>query len=275
MMGLLRKNENKLRTWVADFSPTCMKLYLEFRAIEHHCNVEFNGDWGYEVSDGEGRHTINLEQKKCTCRIWDLSGIPCPHAIKALTHKKVDPKTEIHWWYSKEAYMLTYKQKIQPVRGQMFWKVNPSNAMLPPDVVKQVGRPKVKRNREPDEASKRKGEWSQSRKGTQMTCSNCGEPNHNKKGCYKEKSAENNAYSKKELTSTSSQSRKMGSEYETQTGTQESTFQPQAATQEFEPYDPDVGNEEDPPLKIMVICESDLRTEKLKTRIVSTGTKNI
>ncbi|KAF3665088.1 putative TGACG-sequence-specific DNA-binding protein TGA-2.1-like [Capsicum annuum] len=94
-------------------------------------------------------------------------------------YKKVIPKTEIHWWYTKEAYMLTYKHKIQ------LWKVEASHAMLPPNVVKQVGRPKSKRDRELDEARKRKGEWSQSRKGTQMTCSNCGEPNHNAKGCYK------------------------------------------------------------------------------------------
>ena len=74
---------------------------------------------------------------------------------------------------------------MQPVRGQKSWKVDPSSAMLPPNVVKQLGRPKMKRNREPDEARKRKGEWSQSRKGTQMTCNNCGESNHNVKSCYK------------------------------------------------------------------------------------------
>ena len=54
--------------------------------------------------------------------------------------------------------MLTYKNKMQPVRGQKFWKVDPSSEMLPHDVVKQLGKPKMKRNREPDEARKRKGE---------------------------------------------------------------------------------------------------------------------
>ena len=152
------KNEKKLKTWVTDFSPECMKLYIDYRAIAHSCKVEFNRDWVYEVSDGEDRHTVNLKQKTCTCRIWDLSGIPYPYAIKALTHKKVDPIIEIHWWYSKEAYMITYKNKMQPVRGQKFWKVDPSSAMLPHNVVKQLGRPIMKRNREPDEARKRKGE---------------------------------------------------------------------------------------------------------------------
>lgn len=37
----------------------------------------------------------------------------------------------------------------------MFWKVYPSNAMLPLDVVKQVRKP-IKRNREPDKAKKKK-----------------------------------------------------------------------------------------------------------------------
>ena len=158
VIRLLVNNEKKLKTWVIDFSPECMKLYIDYRAFAHTCKVEFNGDWGYEVSDGEDRHTVNLKEKRCTCRIWDLSGIPCQHAIKALTHKKVNPITEIHWWYSKEAYMLTYKNKMQPVRGQKFWKVDPSSAMLPPNVVKQLGRPKMKRKREPDEARKRNGE---------------------------------------------------------------------------------------------------------------------
>ncbi|TMW80466.1 hypothetical protein EJD97_019657, partial [Solanum chilense] len=38
----------------------------------------------------------------------------------------------------------------------------------------------------------------------------------------------------------------------------------EAITKEFEPYDPNVEDEEDPPLIPMVICESELRAEKLK-----------
>ncbi|WMV26369.1 hypothetical protein MTR67_019754 [Solanum verrucosum] len=112
---------------------------------------------------------------------------------------------------SKDAYMLTYKNKMRPVRGQKFWKVDHSSAMLPHDVVKQLGRPKMKRNREPNEARKRK----------------------------------------------------------------ESTFRPQAATQEFEPFGPNVEDKEDPTLRPMVICESELRAEKLKTKVVPTGARKI
>ncbi|KAG5628059.1 hypothetical protein H5410_013277 [Solanum commersonii] len=42
--------------------------------------------------------------------------------------------------------------------------------MQPPQIHKLVGRPKLKRVREKDEARKREGLWSKSRKGLQMTC---------------------------------------------------------------------------------------------------------
>ncbi|KAF3636045.1 putative DNA-directed RNA polymerase I subunit rpa1-like [Capsicum annuum] len=159
MMNLLVKNENKIKTWGANgISLECMNMFNIWRYIAHRCKVELNRNWGYEVSDGEDRHTVNLEHKTYTCRLWDLLGIPCPDSIKALMHKKVIPQTKIHWWYSKEAYMLTYKHKMQPVRGERFWKAEDSHAMFPSNVVKQVGRPKSKRDREPDEARKRKGE---------------------------------------------------------------------------------------------------------------------
>lgn len=185
VMGLLVTNEEKGRVWSHEFSPNCMKLFNDYRAISQVCKVEFNGDNGYEITEGDDRHTVCLERKRCTCRVWDLSGIPCPHAIKALLHRKTDPTYGIHWWHSREAYMLTYKHKLQPVRGQKFWKIEASHAMLPPDYTRQAGRPRVLRVREPDEARLRAGLWTAGRRGTTMTCRNCGEPNHNARGCFK------------------------------------------------------------------------------------------
>uniref|UniRef100_M1BE54 Dolichol phosphate-mannose biosynthesis regulatory protein n=1 Tax=Solanum tuberosum TaxID=4113 RepID=M1BE54_SOLTU len=57
--------------------------------------------------------------------------------------------------------------------------------MEPPEFVKLASRPKTKRVRQKDEALKRQGEWAVSRKGRIMTCSNCGKPNHNVRGCDK------------------------------------------------------------------------------------------
>lgn len=187
VMNQLRKREDEVRFWATEFSPNSMQLFNKYMKIAQKCKVNFNGDYGYEITEGCDRHTVNMILKRCTCRQWDLNGIPCPHAISAMLYNKLDPLSEMSWWYSKEAFMLTYRHKLQPVRSEKFWKVDPHQAMEPPDLVKMVGRPKTKRVRKKDEAIKRQGEWASSRKGRVMTCNNCGEPNHNSKGCKKVK----------------------------------------------------------------------------------------
>ncbi|XP_019239421.1 PREDICTED: uncharacterized protein LOC109219414, partial [Nicotiana attenuata] len=160
VMNRLREKEEEARTWGGEFSPNCMKLYAAYLKVANLCAVHFNGETGYEVSEGGDRHTVNLVEKKCTCRSWQLTGIPCPHTIRALKYEREDPMTEISWWHSKEAYLMTYRAKLMPVRGEKFWKVLPEHAMDPPPLANIVGRPKVKRNRKKDEANKRQGDWA-------------------------------------------------------------------------------------------------------------------
>ncbi|KAF3682106.1 putative DNA-directed RNA polymerase I subunit rpa1-like, partial [Capsicum annuum] len=126
--------------WTENFCPYAMELYNDFKIIARDCHVQANGDLGYEVVEGIDRHVVSLASKKCTCRTWDLTGIPCPHAIKAFQHDKQEPEDEIHQWYSKDTYILLYQHKIQPVRGEKFWKVHPSHAMEPPGIHKMLQR---------------------------------------------------------------------------------------------------------------------------------------
>ncbi|WMV29821.1 hypothetical protein MTR67_023206 [Solanum verrucosum] len=162
IMNRLQKLEEEGKNWKGDFSPYVMELYNDFNIIAQCCQVQSNGDQGYEVVEGEDRHVVNLNRKKCTCRTWDLTGIPCPHAIKAYLHDKQEPLDQ----------------------GEKFWKVDPSHAMEPPEIHKLVGRPKLKRKRENDEARKREGVWSASRKGLKMTCGHCSATGHNQRRCH-------------------------------------------------------------------------------------------
>ncbi|XP_075112533.1 uncharacterized protein LOC107802516 [Nicotiana tabacum] len=148
-----------VNAWLVEASPHSLKIYNEYFKIgTTSCYVDINGDNGYEVREGTDKYTVNMVFKKCTCRGWDLTGIPCPHEIKALQLKRLEPMNEINWWYSKEAYLLTNKYKLQLVRGEKFWELDPSQTMEPPEFVKMAGRPKIKRTRQKDEAIKRQGE---------------------------------------------------------------------------------------------------------------------
>ncbi|XP_070002584.1 uncharacterized protein LOC142165949 [Nicotiana tabacum] len=117
---LLREHEVQVKSWTRDFSPQSMKLYANYLKIAHTCLLHFNGDAGYEIREGEDKHTVRMEVKQCSCRQWQLSGIPCPHTIKALIYKRNDPLEQMHWWYSKDAALKAYSHKLQPVKGEKF-----------------------------------------------------------------------------------------------------------------------------------------------------------
>ncbi|KAM3287426.1 hypothetical protein P3S67_020856 [Capsicum chacoense] len=100
VMGWL-KNLKEGEKWIEKFYPYAIELYNNFKIIAQGCQVQDNGDLGYEVIEGTDRHVVSLSSKRSTCRIWDLTGIPCSHAIKALEHDKQEPESEIHQRYSK------------------------------------------------------------------------------------------------------------------------------------------------------------------------------
>lgn len=96
--------------------------------------------------------------------------------------------------------------------------------MEPPEAMKTIGRPKVKRNSKADEARKRKGEWNRSPKGSIMHCK------------------------RKDATSIPSVLHSCGIkeeakvEFQIEMGTQQSQLSVYSTTQ---PYGPEVGTEED------------------------------
>ncbi|XP_070038434.1 uncharacterized protein [Nicotiana tomentosiformis] len=250
VMNKLREKEEEARTWGGEFSPNCMKLYAAYLKVANLCTVHFNGETGYEVSEGDDRNRVNLVEKKCTYRSWQLTGIPCPHSIRALKYKREDPMTEISWWHSKEAYLMTYRAKLMPVRGEKFWKVLPEHAMDPPPLAKTVGKPKVKRNREKDEANKRQGDWAASRRGARMTCNICGELDHNSRTC--KVGAEGNI---EDVSCPAPQP--------TQEGKYESEFvfmpTPRVPRHQTEPFGDGSEHESDPALMPKIISEDQIR----------------
>ncbi|XP_049414752.1 uncharacterized protein LOC125877524 [Solanum stenotomum] len=274
VMKLLKDREEECRNWRDQISPYAKDLLTDYREIAQGCEIHFNGDFGYEVHEGEDKHTVNLQLKRCTCRVWDLTGIPCSHAIKALIYQKKNPMSEVHWWYSKEAYMLVYMHKLQPVRGEKFWKVKPEHAMEPPEIHKMVGRPKLKRKREKDEARKREGAWSSSRKGLLMTCGYCCNRGHNIKTCplVNEKiknMGEGSSQKVQDVTLTTV--------HESQTSEQEQQFAQHSTIgdDEWEGEEEDEDEDGQPILRPKVVSEERTRLQQKKLQRRPIGTRKI
>lgn len=63
-------------------------------AINHGCNL-------FEFSFGGSRCVVvDLNNKSCSCRTWNLTGVPCSHAIRCILLQNEDLVTYVHMFLS-------------------------------------------------------------------------------------------------------------------------------------------------------------------------------
>ncbi|XP_040932167.1 uncharacterized protein [Gossypium hirsutum] len=116
------------------------------------CSITCCGD-KYQVECGLGsRHVVDLVQNSCSYRNWDLTGIPCMHALAIIHEKNEFPETYVQTWHSKQTQIQIYSNFVSPVKGPKQW-ASLSNMLpiLPPPLRRPPGRPTKVRRKEPDE----------------------------------------------------------------------------------------------------------------------------
>ncbi|KAL2251896.1 UNVERIFIED_CONTAM: hypothetical protein Sindi_2311900, partial [Sesamum indicum] len=111
----------------------------------------------YQIScfDG-GQYAVDLSNHTCSCRKWELSGIPCKHAISAILNQKDDPEDYIDDCYSVIAYKRIYASAIMPISGENQWNETCFIPPLPPRFGRRSGRPSSARRRDADEPMPKK-----------------------------------------------------------------------------------------------------------------------
>ncbi|KAJ9539417.1 hypothetical protein OSB04_032150 [Centaurea solstitialis] len=107
----------------------------------------------FEVRCNLESFRVNLLNKTCTCRAWQVSGIPCPHSVAAIyhLHKNVDDFLSDN--LKKTKFMAAYMYSIRPVGGELFGPKTNNPPPLPPMERRMPGRPSVKRKRSTTESS--------------------------------------------------------------------------------------------------------------------------
>ncbi|XP_059306282.1 uncharacterized protein LOC132057682 [Lycium ferocissimum] len=168
-------------TWITDISPMARVMLEENKKLSNKCEVLWNGLEGLEIKEYEYRFIVHLWNKTCTCRLWQLRGIPCQHAICAFYHLGDEPYNHMEHWYINETFMKVYSYFLDPLPNMKMWPKTNNMKIEPPALKVMPGRPKKKRRKDKDESRKKYGKLS--KKGVQMTCSTCHQLGHNKKSC--------------------------------------------------------------------------------------------
>ncbi|XP_076949486.1 uncharacterized protein LOC143622136 [Bidens hawaiensis] len=124
-----------------------------------------SGENRAEVKHTDQSWEVSLDERTCTCRRWQVKGIPCPHAAAFMIFTR-DANWEIYVYsyFTIEECKLAYALEIAPMPTKDQWvyidtdeKIYPLTIKLPP------GRPRKNIIKLNDETKKR------------QKCKRCGE----------------------------------------------------------------------------------------------------
>jgi hypothetical protein len=79
------------------------------------CFLLYYGEGKYEVNYRQQKFIVNLREKTCGCKKWDITGIPCHHAISAILHQGSKIEDYVDHCYTIEKYQKSYEPIIHPV----------------------------------------------------------------------------------------------------------------------------------------------------------------
>ncbi|XP_021721971.1 uncharacterized protein LOC110689495 [Chenopodium quinoa] len=168
----------KSKTWNDDdVCPKIAKKVKDISKATTSCKAYPSSPGEYEIHEGKSQFPLSLNNKICSCGAWQLSGIPCRHAIRAMFHAKVDPYNYTISWYSVKTYKQLYNHCINPVPDMSQWpSMDAFPHIDPPKMKRGIGRPRRNRRRE-------EGEEQPGKRSRTVKCGNCGSFGHNSRTC--------------------------------------------------------------------------------------------
>lgn len=97
---------------------------------------------------------VDIRNRCCLCRGWQLYGLPCAHGVAALLSCRQNVHRYTESCFTVSTYRKTYSQTIHPIPDRSLWKEGSEGGggmvINPPKSLKPPGRPRKKRVRAED-----------------------------------------------------------------------------------------------------------------------------
>ncbi|GJW76436.1 retrovirus-related pol polyprotein from transposon TNT 1-94 [Tanacetum coccineum] len=146
-------------------TPTVTKIFNVIKEKASQSTVVWDGAEQFQVNEGRQNLVVmNLANRSCSCRKWEVSGIPCKHAI-ACNFNMTDNGMQVgllenlvHQSMRLQTWKTVYSFKINPVHGK-------------------------KRKKSAGEMTEMVKNGKLTRKGGTATCCKCGQKGPNKRIC--------------------------------------------------------------------------------------------
>ncbi|XP_027932296.1 uncharacterized protein LOC114188018 [Vigna unguiculata] len=135
--------------------PSAEKRILEAIADAHCYQVLRANEVEFEIVSTERTNIVDIRSRECSCRRWQLYGLPCAHAAAALISCGHNAHMFAEPCFTVQSYRMTYSQMINPIPDKSQWRDQGEGAeggggarvdiiIHPPKTRRPPGRPKKK-----------------------------------------------------------------------------------------------------------------------------------
>ncbi|PRQ51325.1 putative Zinc finger, SWIM-type [Rosa chinensis] len=115
--------------WRCNVGPRIEKQLKKHAYISHDYRVINSSNNIFEIqsrgvacaSDVVAAHSVSLEVRTCTCKRWNISRVPCGHAMAAIHSKGLRLDDFVHEYFTKDTYMKAYDPIMFPIAGVAEW----------------------------------------------------------------------------------------------------------------------------------------------------------
>ncbi|XP_021985456.2 uncharacterized protein LOC110881541 [Helianthus annuus] len=108
-------------------TPHATEVFDEIKKQAAEMSVLMVDSDKYQVTGPRSQCVVNVKHKACACRKWDLTGMPCKHAVAAIwdmSRNSIDVGIPEEWvsdvyWLS--TWKKVYDNVIEPINGLDMW----------------------------------------------------------------------------------------------------------------------------------------------------------
>lgn len=137
----------------------------------------------FEVISHEGTNIVDIRNRCCLCRGWQLYGLPCAHAVAALLSCRQNVHRFTESCFTIATYRKAYSQTIHPIPDRTLWKEMTDNTQTedssldmvvnPPRSFRPPAQPRKRRARAEDRGHVKRV----------VHCSRCNQTGHFRTTC--------------------------------------------------------------------------------------------
>uniref|UniRef100_A0A803LMA1 SWIM-type domain-containing protein n=1 Tax=Chenopodium quinoa TaxID=63459 RepID=A0A803LMA1_CHEQI len=149
---MFEERRSKSKSWTSVLAPYAEKQLEEAVNLASSYQALQSDEFEFEVISADRSDIVNIGTHCCSCRYWQLYGIPCSHAVAALRSCKKDPYAFVVKYFTVESFRETYMPKLHPIPRKIELKrpgqilVNEEiQVVRPPKFRRPPGRPEKKR----------------------------------------------------------------------------------------------------------------------------------